>query len=434
MSAGKSLTTRLVLAALVWLALLLAIGGWVLASAFRSTVEREFEHRLDALQRGLIAVAEVAPDGSITLSRSLGEPRFDQIYSGWYWQIATADSLVRSRSLWDAKLATHTQSGTRQVRTDRGPQGEPLLVVEYDVELAGRPVHVLVAGDLREVAQEVIQFNLLLFGAMGLLAAGLVVAILLQVRFGLAPLRRLRADLEQVKGGTAARLDGDYPQEVAGLAQTMNAVLDHDADLIERARTHVGNLAHGLKTPLSLLQSEIDPKAVRTQAQVMKRLIEHHLARATAVAGSGRALGTVVAVRPALEELRAALVRIHAEKHLTIEVAAQDVAFRGEREDLDEILGNLMDNACKWARTRVRARAELADGRLALTVEDDGSGMTSAEAEEASRRGARLDEMAPGWGLGLAIVADLVALYGGSVAFGRSDLGGLAVRVKLPAS
>lgn len=434
MTTGRSLTARLVLVALVWLALLLAIGGWVLASAFRSTVEREFEHRLDALLRGLIAVVEVMPDGSIILSRPLGEPRFDQIYSGWYWQIAAENTLERSRSLWDTKLATHIEPAVHQVRMDRGPQGEPLLVVERDVTLAGQLVHVTVAGDLREVAIEVQRFNLLLFGAMGLLAVGLVVAILLQVRFGLAPLRRLQADLERVKSGATTRLDGDYPQEVAGLAQTMNAVLDHDADLIERARTHVGNLAHGLKTPLSLLQTETDPKAVRAQAQVMTRLIEHHLARATAVAGSGRALGTVVAVRPTLEKLRSALARIHADKNLIIDIAAEDVAFRGERQDLDEILGNLMDNACKWARTRVRARAQLADRRLSLTVEDDGTGMSPAEAEEASRRGARLDEMAPGWGLGLAIVADLVALYGGTVTFGRSELGGLAVTATLPAA
>lgn len=434
-----SLATRLVLWALVWLALLLAIGGVVLSAAFRETVERSFENRLDALARAMVAAVEVTPEG-VTMPRSLGDPRFERIYSGWYWQISgRGERPLRSRSLWDARLEVHPTEGARQTRRAVGPGGEPLLVVEQDVDFpdAGGPVHLLIAGDLREVAGEVRGFDLLLAASMAVLALGLVIATLLQVRFGLRPLRRLVGELDRVRAGEGARLEGGHPREIAPLVEAMNAVLDHDEALIERARTHLGNLAHALKTPLSILKAEVrdgaDLAAVGDQVRTMDRLIHHHLARASAAAGSGRALGARLAVAAVLDEMRTALQRIYADKAIAIDAAADPQAlFRGRREDLEEILGNLLDNACKWGRAQVRARAAAASGELILTVEDDGPGLSEEEAREASRRGARLDQMTPGWGLGLAIVADLVALHGGTVGFGRSDLGGLKVEVRLP--
>lgn len=429
-----SLSTRLVAAALSWLALLLVGGGVVLAQSFRHTLLQEFEHRLEALLRATIAAVEVSPAGEISLVRPLGEPRFDQIFSGWYWQVTEADGRpLRSRSLWDAALAVHPGEGERQVRRATGPQGEAVLVVEQDVVVSGRRLHVLIAGALSEIREQTRAFQMLLSAALGLLGAGAVAAVLLQVRYGLRPLRRLEAELQKVRAGAAARLGGGHPREVAPLVEAMNAVLDHDAALIERARTHVGNLAHALKTPLSVINAQATDPAVAEQVQAMRRMIEHHLTRAAAAAGSGRALGATVAVAPVMASLRQALLRMHADKRLDIAVAADEHAmFCGQHEDIEELLGNLADNACKWAAGRVRLAAAMEAAGLVLSVEDDGPGMTPAQAEEASRRGARLDEMAPGWGLGLAIVADLVALYGGRLAFARSDLGGLKVTVSLP--
>lgn len=440
MKTGASLSIRLISAATVWLLLLLALGGFVLALAFRSAVEEEFSYRLDAILKTIIASTEVANDGSITMARPLGDARFDRIFSGWYWQIASTDGRpVRSRSLWDSVLPTAPSGSDMVVRHLDGPKGEKLLVVERDLRFPGAkgPVHLLVAGDLAEVSGGVQRFDLLLIVALGLLGLGMVVAIVIQVRYGLRPLRTMAADLQAVRSGDAPRLAGRYAREVAPLAEAMNGVLDKDANLIERARAHVGNLAHGLKTSLAVLSAELQDggskQAMIGQVEVMRRLIEHHLGRAAALAGSGRTLGVKTPVRPVAEGAAAALGKVYAERELSIALdIAPDVAFRGHREDLEEILGNLMENACKWAKRRVRVTAREEAGQLRIEVEDDGSGMPTDRIAEATRRGRRFDEQAPGWGLGLSIVSDLVDVNNGEIAFGRSSLGGLSVVVMIP--
>lgn len=438
--APASLSVRLVAAALIWLAVMLAIGGAVLAQAFRNTVEQEFSHRVDAMLKALIAATEIAPDGTVAVMRSLGDPRFEQVFSGWYWQATEPSGRhVRSRSLWDSVIAPVAQGPGPQMRHVTGPNGEPLLVVERDLVFpdAQGPVHVLVAGDLREVTDGVRRFDLLLFVSLGLLGLGMAGAILIQVRYGLRPLMVMAQDLRAVHEGERSRLSGRYPREVAPLAEAMNDVLDKDEDLIERARTHVGNLAHGLKTSLAILAAESkgssDATVVAEQVRVMGRLIEHHLSRASAVAGAGRALGVAIPVRDVALGIAGALARVYADKAVRIDIdVAPDIAFRGHREDLEEMLGNLMENACKWASRRVCVKAGKTDRLLVLSIEDDGPGMPPELGDQAARRGKRLDEKTPGWGLGLSIVSDLVDLRGGEMAFARSALGGLSVTLRLP--
>lgn len=435
---AASISTRLVAGALVWLSLLLVLGGAVLALAFRDIAEQEFGHRLDAMQRAMIAATEVGPDGTVTMVRPLGDPRFEQIFSGWYWQVSEPSGrLVSSRSLWDTALPITGGEGAHMRRID-GPRGQALLVVERDLEFpdAPGPVHVLIAGDLREVSTGVRRFDMLLAASLGLLGAGMAVAVFIQVWFGLRPLRAMKADLDAVRDGERPRLLGRYPREVTPLAEAMNGVLDNDAELIERARTHVGNLAHGLKTPLAVLQAELDStpdrEMARKQIGKMARLIEHHLGRASAVAGAGRVLGIRVTVQSFAREIAGVMSRIHADRRLAIDVdVPDDATFRGPREDLEEILGNLMENACKWAKSRVKISAEMGKGVLTLSVEDDGPGISPEQAKAVARRGERLDVMAPGWGLGLSIVADLVAVNGGTMVFGRSAMGGLAVTLTM---
>ena len=437
---AASLSTRLFAGAAVWLVLILAIGGWVLTWAFRDTVENEFSQRLDAVLRGMIASMATTANGSVTLTHSLGDPRFEQVYSGWYWQIALPDGrLVRSRSLWDSTLPVVESDAQPHARRIDGPKGEPLLIAERDIELpdVNGMIHVMVAGALNEVSDGVRRFNLLLATALGLLGLGLVVAILIQVRFGLRPLRALTADVDAVRRGARPHLSGRYPEEIDPLAQAMNGVLEKDAELIERARRHVGNLAHGLKTPLAVISAEFDGTPDRTllreQIEVMRRLIEHHLGRAAAVAGAGGRLGVVAPVGETAREIAVVLGKVFGDKKLTIEIEVDEgVAFSGGREDLEEILGNLMENACKWATSRVRVAAEQNRDRLLLIVDDDGPGMSAEQAAEASRRGKRFEEIAPGWGLGLSIVSDLVEVSGGSVSFLKSPLGGLRACVDLP--
>lgn len=435
-----SLTLRLVGAGLIWMLVLLSAGGIVLTTAFRESVLQEFGQRLDALLRGMIAVTDIGPDGSLVITRPLGDPRFEQIFSGWYWQVAEPSGrLIRSRSLWDSTLPVH-DDGTEMRRHEiAGPRGEMLLVAERDLHFPGMvgPVHILVAGDRREVDERIRSFDLLLLTALGLFAVGMAIAVVLQVRYGLNPLRAMTADLAAIRRGDSQRLNGQYPQEIAPLAEAMNAVLEHDAALIERARTHVGNLAHSLKTPLAVLRAELHDSpgkpAGDEQVRIMTRLIEHHLARASATAGSGRALGGQIAVRPVVEEISAVLGRIHASRRIRIDIrVSPDVQFRGGREDLEEMLGNLMENACKWARSRVRVTAAAATGQLVMCVEDDGPGLSPDQTVAASQRGARLDEAMPGWGLGLGIVTDLATVNGGTLALDRSELGGLRATIALP--
>lgn len=435
-----SLSTRLVAGAAVWLILMLAVGGGVLAWAFRDTVETEFSRRLDAMLRGMIASMETKSDGSVMLIRPLGDPRFDQIFSGFYWQVTEPSGrLLRSRSLWDNTLTAMGNDSGLQVHRIVGPNGQHLLVAERDIQFpdANGPVHVMIAGDLREVSDAVDRFDLLLAVSLGLLGLGLVVAILIQVRFGLKPLRKLAMDLNAVRQGEHARLADQYPEEVAPLAKAMNSVLDKDAELIERARRHIGNLAHGLKTPLAVIAAESsetpDVTLLNEQVQIMRRLIEHHLGRASAVAGAGVRLGVATPVGSTANDIASVLRKVFAEKNLVIDVDIDtEIAFRGHREDLEEILGNLTENACKWAVSRIQISAVQDIKGLTLMVEDDGPGMSEGQAVEASKRGKRFDEIAPGWGLGLSIVSDLVEVNGGEIAFSRSPLGGLRVCVKLP--
>ncbi|MGE4231675.1 MAG: sensor histidine kinase, partial [Dongiaceae bacterium] len=417
-----------------------AAGGVVLALAFRSSVEQEFSYRLDAVLKTIVASVETAPGGGLTMRRPLGDPRFDLLYSGWYWQVTPTDgSALRSRSLWDAAIDVAPGGAEMHTQRTEGPRGESLLVVERDLQFPGQPglVHVLVAGDLREVSGGVRRFDILLVEALGLLGLGMIVAIVLQVRFGLGPLRAMLADLRAVREGDAPRLAGRYPSEVAPLAEAMNGVLDRDAALIERARTHAGNLAHVLKTPLAVMAAELQGAADKTvlteQLAAMRRLIEHQLGRAAALAGSGRSLGAKTVVSAVVEGVSQVLAKVHAERDLAFDIDVDPRAvFRGDREDLEEILGNLMENACKLARRRVKVAAREQGGALVLAVEDDGPGMTAEQAAALVGRGKRLDERAPGWGLGLAIVADLVEVNGGALEFSRSELGGLGVFLSFP--
>ena len=430
--AVESLRRRLILGAGLWLVLGLALGGAVLSHAFSDSAEQSMRLRLDAHLRALLAVVDVQPDGTIAVGRPAGEPRFEQAYSGWYWQVSDGVAVkARSRSLWDFALPTAPGTGEAQWRTEAGPRGEALLVMERDLAFGdhGARLHVAVASSRDEVASEVRRFDLLLALSLGGLGLGLLAAVALQVGYGLRPLGRLETELDGVVEGTA-RLEGDYPSEISPLVAAMNRVLDHDSLLIEHARNHLGNLAHALKTPLAVLSAEGDDATIRA-AQVgrLTRLIDLHLARARAEASSARLVGQRVDIATLAADIAAALRKVYAERGLEITVdCAPDASFAGDGDDLAEILGNLMDNACKWAARRVRLSA--ATGRL--VVADDGPGLPADQAEAATRRGIRLDESVPGSGLGLAIVADLAALGGLRLEFAPSPWGGLAVSLSEP--
>lgn len=430
----ESLKRRLILGAALWLVLALAAGGAVLGHAFRDAVDDAFAQRLQAHLRALTAVVDIAEDGAITVGRPAGEPRFEQPYSGWYWQVSDGDSIIaRSRSLWDFALPVERDAGIGQLAKLRriGPRGETMDVLERDLAVAAnaRLVHIAVAANRAEIESEVRRFDLLLGLSATGLGLGLIAAIWVQVGYGLRPLIHLAKRLKALKTGGVGMIAGDYPREIAPLVDALNQVLDHDSRLIERARAHVGNLAHGLKTPLAVMEAELaadrpEKAVLAEQIGRVNRLVDIHLARARAAAGAPALAGSRVAVGEIAEDIASALRKIHTDRAVAITIdCAADARFAGQRDDLAELLGNLMDNACKWAKSRVEVSAA---GEI-ITVEDDGPGLSPEQVDIATGRGARLDESAPGSGLGLAIVADLAGLLDVPLSFGRSTLGGLKV-------
>lgn len=442
----NSLSFRLIAGAGLWITVALAVAGLVLSGFFRDYVERSFEQQLELHLDRLSAISEVGPSGAVELKRLFSDPRFDQPYSGWYWQIADHNrSLLRSRSLWDQVLIIEgdvAATDTAWRKAERGPEDQHLWVMRRGVTFPGSKgiFQVAVAADISGMHAAIDRFTETLALSLAVLGLGLIAAVIIQVRYGLLPLARLRGGLAAVRSGRATRLAGPFPYEVTPLAEELNALLDHNASVVERARTHVGNLAHALKTPLSVIGNAAadDHSALadttRQQVAAMSDQIDHHLSRARTIA-AGRVIGVRTGVSSVAEELRRTLLRIYKDRRLTLTIHGESgLDFLGEHQDLQEMLGNLMDNACKWARSEVRITLSNSDNRLTLRVEDDGPGLAVEARAEVFDRGQRYDEAVPGSGLGLAIVRDVAELYGGGVSLHATPLGGLGATLDLPAA
>jgi signal transduction histidine kinase len=451
----SSLAGRLILAAAVWTVAGLAIGGFLLSQNFRNSVQSDFDERLQIYLDGMIAAAEPNAQGEVSLSGRFADVRFERAYSGWYWEILPVDSKNAgdaqiSRSLFDYTIRpSDLHIGGKAVYGNvEGPDQQRVRYVaqrlEFPITSSRAPNDVrayifLVAGNMAEVDTEVGLFNGTLIWSFALLGVGLVGGIFIQVLIGLQPLRRVSEALARIREGKARRLEGNFPSEIEPLAAELNILIEHSAEVVGRARTHVSNLAHFLKTPLTVLSSEAAAQpgpladSVQRQVDTMRRQVDHYLARARA-AGAVDALGNRTPVRPVLEDLARILLRIHQDRGLDIAVdCPRELAFRGERQDLEEMAGNLMDNACKWAKHRVGVTvARLEGAQFALRVGDDGPGLDPIERTLVGERGERLDESVPGSGLGLAIVRDIAKLYGGALTLDESPLGGLETHLVLP--
>ena len=421
---GSSLATRLFLSATAWVVVILLLTGIVLSSVYRDATERAFDRRLNLYLRTIIA--EVAtPDNTPDQFQSLGEPLFELPLSGWYWQITRADGdkpeMRASRSLWDKKLpkleehgADLTAAGVRLGYVD-GPEGQMLRMVERPVDLGidGKFL-VSVAGDASEIFDETRSFDYYLGGTFAALSIVLVLTTIFQVRFGLAPLKRISESIADVRSGRAERLEGEFPVEIAPLARETNALIDANREIVERARTHVGNLAHAIKTPLSVIVNEAsargaDPFAAKVleQADVMRDQVAHHLERAR-IAARLTVIGTVTEVAPAIEALRRTMEKIHRDRDIAIGVKADAQAkFRGERQDLEEMAGNLVDNACKWAASQVFIEVLVepavepgAGPMLRIIVDDDGRGSVGDRAGAGLAPGPAAGRIQAGFGAG----------------------------------
>ncbi|MBP0637661.1 sensor histidine kinase [Cupriavidus sp. AcVe19-6a] len=437
----RSLALRLLALAAIWLAAALGGSGWLLSTLFERHVNDNYVRQLDHQLASLAAALDWDASGKLVLTRAPADPRYELPYSGAYWQARAPGALLRSRSLWDTEMPTAVErrlDGT-QAEVRAGPSHQSLLVVSRQLVLASAdtPVEVSVALDRTELRAARRNFNRMLAWSLTALGLGLMLAVAAQVKFGLAPLARLRRALAAMQSRREARLGGDWPTEVEPLVSEINALLARNAQALERSRRQAADLAHAVKTPLAVLANESAALpgsaalAVASQVEAMRRQVDRHLARARA-AGAAGARGMRVEAGPAVRELVRALSRLHAGRALALEVEGNG-HFAGDRQDLVEMLGNLLDNACQWARTRVHVTLREAGGELEILVEDDGQGMPPEAREGATARFGRLDEAAAGSGLGLAIVTEIAAMYEGSLALATSPMGGLSARLRLPA-
>lgn len=433
-----SISARLIGIAVVTTLALLPLFGFALSRAFQTSVETTFDRQLKAYLMFLAGRLESTPDGGVRFSRQPGDDRFEQLHSGWYWQLSLDGEVQRaSRSLWDETLQPPPAPDQTPVEL-RGPRDQALRGMAMAVALGGlaQPVQVLVTGPREQIDAEVAPFNRLLVCSLGLLGVILVMALVAQIRWGLAPLRAMTADLRRVRSGAAPRLDVRLPSDLSNVARAMNEVLEHQERMLERGRSVAGNLAHALKTPLAAIRMKIDPDDtrhdVRGELSQIQRIVDHHLTLAAA-AGRATGHGRRTDLAGSIEPVIAAVRMLHADRQLVTETqlpASIRVAI--DAQDLQELVGNLVDNAAKWARSKVHVMASQAGADALLRIEDDGPGIDESEHEQVLGRGLRLDEQQPGSGLGLAIVKDLATLYGLDICLGRAGLGGLRVEIRFP--
>jgi signal transduction histidine kinase len=446
-----SLSRRLLLVAAAWIIPLLVFGGFALDETITKTLTRNFDRQIKHYLDGMIGAAEIDVAGDVRFTRALGDQRFFEQYSGLYWQVSEAGHPpFASRSLWDRTLPLDREPdhSKEHRQTIFAWNAERLRVIDQDIRLprSKTPIRFAVAANIEELEAQINQFRRTLVRSLGVLGLGLIVLSALQATYGLSPLRGVRKGLEAIRAGTARRLPGQFPPEVQPLANEMNDLLDHSDEAAEQARMHAGNLAHALKTPMAVLLNDArdNPKnlaeTVTAQVEQMQRHVDHHLARARALAQRA-SLGLRTPVWPSVKNLKRTLERIYQDKDIIIEIAGDQTAqFRGEQQDLEEVLGNLLDNGCKYGGPDLRVTVRVAtddrqDSFVHIVIEDSGVGIPVDQRARLFRRGARLDTDQTGTGLGLAIVRDVTELYGGRVELGKSaELEGLQVDVWLPSA
>lgn len=454
----NSLAFRLFATAAAWTLVVLPMAGLLIYTLYRSDIVNGQDRRLRLLLT-VIRADSVDHGGEEPGSpKDAGEPLFGVSQSGWYWQIKPVDNKPGRRlvsdSLADDSYPLPSEIGISPGDNEErwgivpGPSNQVLRVVEvmhiFGEGTEAKLYSISVAGTLAEVDRSLNSFSTRLIQALSLAGVGLLFVTLFQVRFGLHPLRQVEKSLAAIRAGEATRLDGELPAEIAPMQAELNALLKSNQDVVERSRTQVGNLAHALKTPLAVLINEARDdnsplgNKVTEQTQIMRDQVTHYLNRARMAANVG-IIGRATEVRSVSDALSRTLQKIYRERGLDFEISCPtDLRFRGERQDLEEMLGNLMDNACKWAQQRVRLEARMLpdanpEKTLEIVVEDDGPGLSADQLSEPVQRGRRLDETKPGSGLGHSIVAELAQVNHGSFTRARSPLGGLQTRLVLPA-
>ena len=459
-----SLAFRLFATSLGWTLLVLPLAGFLIYRTHCDGLQTKFDSDLKKLLTAVAFDSMNTTGDEPVVPQNLYEPLFEVTHSGWYWQVRPIDGAPGRRlvspslasevlpSPYDKKFPTDV-TGTRWMNVP-GPADQRIRILETIETLGADPAKikysVIVAGPMDWLEADFNRFRNWLTGALALAGLALLASTLLQMRFGLAPLRRIERGLAHIRSGAASKLAGRLPAEIEPMQAELNALIQSNQDIVDRARTQVGNLAHALKTPLAVITNEAreqkSPFAnkVAEQAQIMRDSVSHYLDRAR-MAASVSGKGRITPVEPVVEPLVRALERINRDKGVAVTMnVAAGAKFQGEKQDLEEMLGNLLDNACKWSKKRVfltvkvetpmtESGAMSKEKRLIVTVEDDGPGLAAEQRAKIGKRGMRLDESKPGSGLGLSIVSDLATSYRGSMGLDASAHGGLMVRLDLPA-
>ncbi|MFB9048842.1 sensor histidine kinase [Sphingobium indicum] len=430
--------------AALWISLLLLGGGLALDRVLSDAITRNFDDGMNYVLTAMIASAEIGPDGEVLFNREPADQRFLEPNSGIYYQISgKGHEDWRSRSLWDRALKVnpeHQDDAPHIYDSDQFP-GEDLRVMERSIILPGsRTRWMFMVAQAREgLDAQIRTLRSTLFESFALLALGLIVLATLQTIYGLRPLRKVRQEIVRMRGGEKNRVTEPMPAEVLPMVEELNALLAHNERQAEEARTHAGNLAHALKTPLTVIMNAATAQSpdlgdtVIREATTMRRQVDHHLARARTVGRRGAAHSRAE-VWASLEAVERAVQRLYPEVRIDMD-GDKEAAVRVERQDLDEMLGNLVENAAKYGGGSVFATVGRKESMVEIMVEDDGMGIPEADRMRIFDRGVRLDSGKPGTGLGLAIVRDVAEIYGGSVTLEESeDLGGALVRLRLPAA
>ena len=415
--------------------LITTIGGSLLRQSVQAGLlnshQQRLEEKLEQIQAGFFRPAD---ETSVRwIGRSNDE--FGRIFSGWYWQLEYASTLLASRSLWDSSLDTARPSSIdgSSLLTLPGPQAQQLIGIRQTIEIDGLTAVLHLYGPAGEITTALDQLDQTLFITQMALLAGLLLSSAIQVRLGLRPLHRLRERLGLVSLGRTDNVGSGYGPELDPLARELDSVLARNARIVERARGHAADLSHALKKPLTLLHAEStvqDHPMLRQQVHLMTKLIDRHLARAGSGAGAIRA----IAVSERVSSLLALMQRLHVDRELNWQATIPpELHWRGEATDFEEMLGNLLDNAGKWAKSTVSIRADIDAGNLMVDIDDDGPGMSPEQLLACMKRGQRFDETVEGSGLGLVITRDIAETYGGEITLSASGYGGLHVCLRLPA-
>jgi len=440
----KSLTFRIILLSSFWILMALMLTALLLLFYYRDHISKHYDAHVFMHLEEMVAASHLTANGELQLSYYPSDPRFDILYSGWYWEIRHHGKVLgHSHSLGGESLdleGLRVQEGTR-IHEITGPKQEHLRIqtVEIPAGPAGERLMLVATAPMLRITDDVIDIAEHMLMSFIVLAAVLILAVVLQVRVALKPLRAVSSGIADIRDGRAEKIEGDFPGELKPLVDELNNLLEHSAVLLKRARNQVGDLAHSIKNPLTVINNEAgrmeqgQKELLLKQTRDIAASVEHYLRRARAF-GTENVLGTRSQIKPAVEDLAFVMRRIYKDRNLEIDLSGLgNCSFRGDAQDLEEMLGNLLDNACKWANRRVIVHCRSCENRVRIAVEDDGPGIPELTAEVVLKRGGKLDDSVAGHGRGLGIVRDISELYGGTLTLSRSGYGGLCAELDIPA-